>query len=74
LCFSPIRTELYYGGFLSEDNDEIIFVMDYYLSVMKNKELKRREKVLETFSITKNLRMNYEADDIESILRTISEF
>lgn len=67
MYFSPIRTELHYGGFLSEDNDEIIFFMDYSLSVMRNKERKRREKVLETFSIMKELIMNYDLKDTTEI-------
>lgn len=59
LYFSPIRIELYYGGFLSEINDEISLVMDYSLMVMKNKERKQREKVLDSFTISKTLRMGY---------------
>lgn len=67
LYFSPIRTQLHYGGFLSEKNDEIIFFMDYYLVVLRNKERKRREKVLETFSIRKELGMNHELKDTTEI-------
>ncbi|WQW57834.1 hypothetical protein KVJ84_06640 [Helicobacter pylori] len=44
LYFSPIRTELYYSGFLSENTDEIILLMDYSLKVMKNKERKRHKR------------------------------
>lgn len=67
LYFSPIRTELYYSGFLSENTDEIIFFMDYYLSVMGNKEKKRRKKVLETFLIRKELRIDYDLKDTTEI-------
>lgn len=67
MYFSPIRTELYYGGFLSENTDEIIFLMDYSFMVMRNKEKKRREKVLETFLIRKELRMNYDLKDTTEI-------
>ncbi|PDW23800.1 hypothetical protein [Helicobacter pylori] len=67
LYFSPIRTELYYGGFVSEKTDEIILCMDYSLKVMKNKERKQREKVLESFTITKTLRMDYDLKDTSEI-------
>ncbi len=32
LYFSPIRMELYYGGFVSENTDEVILCMDYSLT------------------------------------------
>lgn len=68
LFLSPIRTELFYGGYVS-DNDNIIFCMDYSLSVMRNKERKRREKVLETFLIIKDLRMNHDLKDTTEIAK-----
>ncbi|WQW38608.1 hypothetical protein KVM50_03005 [Helicobacter pylori] len=67
LYFSPLRTELYYGGFVSENTDEIILLMDYSLKVMKNKERKQREKVLDSFTIRKELRMNYDLKDTTEI-------
>lgn len=67
LYFSPIRTELYYGGYVSEDREEIIMFMDYYLKVMKNKELKRREKVLDSFLIRKSLILGNELKEMSEI-------
>ncbi len=62
-----MRSELYWGGFVSENTDEILLFMDYSFSVMKNKEIKRREKVLDTFSIRKELRLNYDLKDTTEI-------
>ncbi|GAA9272243.1 hypothetical protein HpHA227_14870 [Helicobacter pylori] len=36
--------------------------MDYSLKVMKNKERKQREKILDSFTIRKELRMGYDVN------------
>ncbi|WP_154442116.1 hypothetical protein [Helicobacter pylori] len=41
--------------------------MDYSLIVIKNKERKRREKVLEHFSIRKELRISHELKEMSEI-------
>ncbi|GAA9099522.1 hypothetical protein Taitung37_14780 [Helicobacter pylori] len=71
LNFSPIRTELYYGGYVSGYTDEIILFMDYSLTVLKNKERKRKEKVLDHFLIRKELRIN---DELEEMSEIANEF
>ncbi len=45
--------------------------MDYSLTVMKNKERKQREKVLDNFTITKSLRMDY---DLKDTIEIANEF
>ena len=74
LYFSPIRTELYYGGFVSENTDEIIFLMDYSLRAMKSKERKRREKILDVFLIRKELRVNYDLQDVKEIANEFTKW
>ncbi len=62
---------LSYSGFLSENTDEIILLIDYSLIVMKNKERKRKEKVLDSFTIIKSLRMDY---DLKDTIEIANEF
>ncbi|GAA9628988.1 AAA family ATPase [Helicobacter pylori] len=51
---------MYYNGYLSEDTDEIILVMDYSLVAMKDKERKRREKVFNSDFLHNNAPFNSE--------------
>ncbi|QEF24765.1 hypothetical protein D2C84_00250 [Helicobacter pylori] len=41
--------------------------MDYSLKVVKNKERKQREKVLDSFTISKILRIDYDLKDTSEI-------
>ncbi len=45
----------------------MILLMDYSLKVVKNKERKQREKVLDSFTISKTLRMGYDLRDTSEI-------
>ncbi|WRA96021.1 hypothetical protein E5L37_03465 [Helicobacter pylori] len=52
---------------MSLNADEIILFMDYSLVVMKNKERKQREKVLDSFTIRKSLGLGYDLKDTKEI-------